>query len=363
MEGKKKILFITGYFPFRQGGAEYQALLLAERLKQQFDISFIFRNHWDKNKIIHDRCYTLFSIKPYQLKGMNGTFLFEDPQVRSILKRVRPDIIYTRGANAYCLTAALYANKNNCKIVWHIAHDRDVIPVQYEKIISKPFSLIEKKIIEYGLMHSNCIIGQTRHQAMLIKKNYTKKCDYIIGNWHPIPDNPTKQRSTINILWIANWRPFKQPEIFIRLAQEIGHLPNTRFIMIGRNTEYSEIKAKAIANNVETLGELPNAQVNTLLSRSHLLINTSQMEGFSNTFIQAWMRKVPVISLQVDPDNILQKMGMGFCSGNFTQLVQDTELLLKNHKLREEMGQKSRDYALQHHSLANIDKIKYLFVT
>lgn len=43
MCSKNNILFITGYFPVQQGGAEYQALFLAERLKLYKNINFIFR--------------------------------------------------------------------------------------------------------------------------------------------------------------------------------------------------------------------------------------------------------------------------------------------------------------------------------
>ncbi len=358
---KKKILFITGYFPFFQGGAEYQALLLAERLKQKMDISFVFRNYWDKETVIKDCGYTLYGINPYRIKGVSGSFVFEGRQLYKILKRIKPDIIYIRGTNAYFMIASLYSKKRNCKIIWHIASDSDVIPSQYKELLPKPFRLLDKKMVEYGLNHSDCIIGQTHHQSNLLKKNYKLKCDFVIGNWHPIPKDSEKEDSIIKIVWIANWKPVKQPEIFIRLIQALGNIPNTQPIMVGRNEQYQTLKTEASLNKIELPGEISNSEVNKLLSKSHILLNTSHLEGFNNTFIQAWMNKVPVISLQVDPDNILKRRGLGFCSGNFMQLIKDTTLLIHNHKLRQKMGNDAREYAVGHHSPNNLDKMMCIF--
>jgi len=69
------------------------------------------------------------------------------------------------------------------------------------------------------------------------------------------------------------------------------------------------------------------------------------------------MRRVPVISLQVNPDNIFQKEQLGYCSGDFTQLVQDTKKLIENKELRTRMGLMAREHAIKHHSLQNMNKI------
>lgn len=358
---KKKILFITGYFPFLKGGAEYQAQLLAERLNQKMDVSFIFRNHWGKNKIIKDCGYTLYAIKPYPIKGVRGSFAFEGRQLNKILKMVKPDIIYVRGANAYFMIAALYSHKKDCKIVWHIASDPDVIPFHYKHLILKPFRFIEKKMVEYGLRYSDYIVGQTKYQSDLLRKNYGRRCDFVIGNWHPVANNFKKDNSVIKILWIANWKPIKQPEIFVQLVHELANVSNIQFIMIGRNKQYQKLTAQAIEAKIEVSGEISTSEVNTLLSKSHLLINTSRMEGFSNTFIQAWMNKVPVISLQVNPDNILEKYNIGLCSGNFRTLIQNTKRLIHDNNLREKMGADARKYAIRHHSLIQIEKMMKIF--
>jgi glycosyltransferase involved in cell wall biosynthesis len=131
--------------------------------------------------------------------------------------------------------------------------------------------------------------------------------------------------------------------------------------MIGRSSNNHKFKkelkmAAQDYDNFEYLGEIPQEDVNEYLAKSHLLVNTSIFEGFSNTFIQAWMRKVPVVSLSVDPDKLLSKEGLGYCSGNFESLVDDVQRLIENHKLRDFIGEKARRYAIEHFSIDKVGK-------
>jgi glycosyltransferase involved in cell wall biosynthesis len=110
------------------------------------------------------------------------------------------------------------------------------------------------------------------------------------------------------------------------------------------------------AENIEYLKELTIEQVNEVLREAHILINTSDYEGFSNTYIQAWMRKIPVVALNSDPDNILINKRIGFHSKTFHQMVKDVRILIENEKLRVEMGERARKYAISHFSVKNAEK-------
>src|SRR5690606_40570488 len=91
-----------------------------------------------------------------------------------------------------------------------------------------------------------------------------------------------------------------------------AQLPKRRFVMIGgplpgTAAYYERIAAAAACvPNVRFLGALPHDEVNAYIARAKVLLNTSTVEGFPNTFLQAWARAVPVVSL-FDPDGIDRK--------------------------------------------------------
>ena len=117
---------------------------------------------------------------------------------------------------------------------------------------------------------------------------------------------------------------------------------------------YEKIKSDADKiPNLEFIGFIPYPDIGKYFNAASILINTSNFEGFSNTFLQAWMAHTPVISLNVNPDEIICRYKLGFHSKTFEQMVKDVKTLLEDGGLREKMGENGKIYVEQEHNIVN----------
>lgn len=343
------------YFEEDMGGAELQAMYLVECIDTNYyNVNYVYLSSISK-RINNDLNINLHPInKKYMFTKLYDVKFPYAASFYKSLSEINPDIIYNRTCTALTGVSMYFAKKKGIKSVLHIAHDRDV----EKKYITwkNPWLRAEFNLIEYGIENAEIIIAQTCFQAQQLRNNYKKKA-IVIPNGHPVPDEPKGKDEKITVLWVANWKALKQPEVFVRLVSEIQDRDKYRFVMIGRNEGYQGLVQEARYLGIEVLGEVSNDHVNTCLDQGHILVNTSKSEGFSNTFIQAWLRNVPVVSLHVDPDNVINKEKLGYRAGSFDDLVKKIEYLIKNSDERIDIGINTRNYAKKIHSLENFQKI------
>lgn len=350
----KKICLFVGYYPINRGGAEYQVYLLAQKLREQCEIFYISAGQ-DREECFVDDGLRVYTLKSPRLLCFKNIWFLLKPKVVQILKAERPDVIYQMVAFSGTGIAAQYCTGRRCKFVWHIASERDVVPQPKRRVDWNILNRIEGRYRDYGIRNAHVIIGQAAYQDELLHQHYGRSCDLIVGNWLPAPAEEFAKDNPVKVVWVANVKPLKQPEVFIRLASMLKHRREVRFIMIGRpaSGRYQKGLEEAMKGlpNLVYLGEKSLDEVNQVLAEAHVLVNTSQYEGFPNTFVQAWLRQVPVISLNVDPDNVLKTRGLGFHSRSLEGMARDTERLMDHSDLRESIGRRARTYALQYHAM------------
>jgi glycosyltransferase involved in cell wall biosynthesis len=334
------------------GGAQYQAKCLLDVLAKRSDVETYYLARRTPQRLRQDG-YEIVRFGSGR-RGV-GRFLSDFWSLYQTLSRLRPTVIYQRGLKAYTGACAFYCVRHGVRLVFHIAGESDVRKAHFAmwgpaKLVRR----LERRIAEYGLRRANVIIAQTRDQDGMLRSQFGLKATAIIPNFHPIPASSSSRREgdRIRILWVANFKEVKNPEIFVDLAEAFSERSDVEFVMIGRagGKGYAPLHERIKRlTNLEYLGELPIERVNEELTHSDIIVNTSSAEGFPNTFIQAWLRGVPVVSCFVDPDRCLSRGHAGIVAGSAERLISVIRELLENRPRIRELGESARAYGCANH--------------
>jgi glycosyltransferase involved in cell wall biosynthesis len=348
------------------GGAEYQMKLLTDALVKEKNLQISVLCRRAGSGFRQDGCDVIRISKERRLHKY-GEFVDSLSLLRA-LKRIRPDVIYQRVGCAYTGVAAYYARKTGCRMIWHISSDNGLSGnLAFWKL--KPHIFIEKALMLWGVKNSPIIVAQSVQQREMVKRLNRKARIDVIRNFHPFPNGTDPKNKADQIVWVGNIKGLKQPELYFDLAEGLLREEiRAQCMMIGalgsQDWKYQEVLEKRIkaAPNVKYLGKLEQEKVNEIVGASKLLINTSKWEGFPNTFIQAWMRRTPVVSLTCDPDEVITKKKLGLVSGSVERLVQDVSYLLRNEAERVQMGANGQRYAFENFSMKNLENLKELIL-
>jgi glycosyltransferase involved in cell wall biosynthesis len=339
-----------------KGGAEYQAdLIMNEMIEAGHEITCISEMVEKPGPGLPDVEYRYLTSRGRRLALLNFSSLCKE------LDRIEPEIIYQRDRVPYTGMAAWYTKRHRCKMVFNIANVEG--PKKNRVPLNKLFlfHFVNEHVGRYGIRNCSAIVAQTFDQKDDLQRNFGRDC-VVIRNGHPVPPPPFEKSSPPVVIWVSNVKHIKRLDVFLDLAEELQDTP-AQFVYVGRSSSDSYLKTlderASSLDNVSHLGELPYDETNDMIAKASVLVNTSTSEGFPNTFIQAWLRETPVVSLTADPDGILKKHKIGLCSGSFEKFVSDVRSLIEDTNQRALFGKKSREYAVENHDIKKTGK-KYL---
>jgi len=332
------------------GGSELQHTLIAKELKKRgFDVSFIVFDHGQKSLEVLNgiRVFKACSLEDFTKKRPLKLLL-----IFRALDQANADIYCVRAGRLFVGLVAIYCLVKNKKLVYSIASDMDTDVSNFKKV--------ELLIFRFAIKRANLVIAQSEYQRKNLKRNFDKD-SAVVKNICILSNNKTEKENPPIILWVSTIKgKWKQPELFLKLAKEV---PDAKFQMVGGpskdDPQYFE-RIKRLADEIPILdfvGFVPHHEMDKYFNRASIFVNTSSVEGFPNTFLQAWANYMPVVSLNVDPDGIICKHKLGFHAKTFEQMIEDVKLLLKDEKLRKKMGENGRRYVELEHDIKKIVEI------
>jgi len=351
-----RILMITGYSSQDyMGGAEFQTEIISRGLVNLgHEVTLLLTRSGQMEE------YEMKNLNIVKIPGRH--FVGNRQHHKHYLKIFReflPDICYVR-VRGELSTLSSICKEIGTKIVSSSSSLMDLslflpgFPFQvYPKILISRSTYYHLLSLYSIRTTSAAHICNTKYLANKASHMFPNTQVFTIYNGQPPPSiNSDSEALNGTILWVNNFKRFKRPEIFIRLAEK---LPQYKFVMVGRQADghFGKQMDKMIAkkpSNLSYLGPKPIKEVNRIICRSHLLVYTSlPYEGFGNSFIQAWFRGVPTISLGYELDGILEREKIGRTSKSFKDLIIDVDELMQNNSLRQEMGKRAMKYATKNH--------------
>lgn len=365
-----RILFVTPYHYLRRtGGAELQAWMLAREFsKRDWDVHYLSEN---------DR-----PDAPQELDGVRLHYLPEEPlhflanrsKVRQVIEKLNPDVVYNRVYGQYTSYAMQFAPKHAITI-WAAAgaHDGQITTTLGELwqtkslkqyILLVPRTIIMRRFARSGALKAKLVLAQSPEQLEILKERGFKPELLRNSIEHTDSVKPQSHEGRPVVLWAGSVKNWKRPEIFYDLARRCQDL-DCEFVMAGEIQEEQcrgpLDRAQRELERFRYVGFVAPELIGKLYDRAHLFVSTSRAEGFANTFIQAWLRGIPVVSIDVDPDHLLSTGGLGAAAGTVDELEQKLREFIQSPDLRRESGARAREFTLKEFNLhANVDRLEEL---
>ena len=240
----------------------------------------------------------------------------------SALKRADADLYYTSCAGMQVGLIALFCWRYRRRFVFRTASDTDCdrsrLLVQYAR---------DRWLYEQGLRRADAILVQSFSQAKTLAQSYGLQ-SRVAGMLVDSP-LPTAVRD-IEVLWVSNIQHVKRPDRLLELAERLPHVQIHMVggSMPGQESIYRHIKhAVAARTNVVFHDRLSYWDTNALYGRARVLVNTSDVEGFPNSYLQAWIRGVPVVTL-IDPDGVIERERLGMAAKSSDEMPAAVNSLL-----------------------------------
>ena len=317
------------------GGAEVQAAFVADALRAAGQEIVLVVADLAEGARLPFPAHNAFNTGD----GVRGLRFFH-PRWSGVMKALEAadaDVYYQRNAGMITGQVAMFSRRRGRAFVYGAGSDGDFNP----RDVSIP-GFRDRQLFRYGLLRCSGFVVQNEKQ-LAAAKPLSRPVRLIRNGIRPAPRDEAGERRAI--VWIGSLWTLKRPD---RLLEVARRLPDREFIVMGGDfpseAAYSariREEAKGVPN-VTMMGRRPHGEVDAVLARAALLVNTSEVEGFPNAYLEAWNHGVPVITFN-EVDGIIAGSGTGVVVDSVEQMVASIRML-EDEARRRAMGDTARRY-------------------
>ncbi len=344
------------------GGAEVRAMTFARGLAQQgHQVDFAVAAHDSLPAVSPDgiRIVPL----PKKTRGLQKFMrsirgrLSNIPQSFPAIEHIEAPVIACFGVHSPTAQVVAAAKRVGKKTILFLTSSEDVS--HNENVSSKG----KRQRIQhrYALLNADEIVVQTKSQLADLQNKFGRRGILIRNPIDTEIGDDDLLHFRTHVLWIGRAdRDSKRADVCFELARRCPEIP-FRVVINGGDEAFLKQLLSQVPNNMDVETHVPFDEIESLYKTASVLINTSVSEGFPNAFLQAMKFRTPILSLDVDPDDVLVSNDCGTISGSMDRMVELMPSYWPRSPLSVRQGRNSRDYVLDNHCLvARVTELRLL---
>jgi len=270
------------------------------------------------------------------------------PAYLAAMHQADADVYLQRGAAVLTGDVALHCRLARRRFAFMAAHDWDC-----DRHHQRGRQYLAGAYYFSALRRADLVYAQSDFQRRQLERHH-EVASTVQRTVYPAATGITAGQRE-HVLWVGRCLDWKRPMAFLDLAEGRPDLP---FAMAcpayeGARALYDSVAERAgRLPNVQFLGFVPFADTEGLFRHARVFVNSSTAEGFPNTFVQAARVGTPVLSLEVNPDGILQTSDFGACAGGDTALLaRQLDRLLDDRQTWERQSANAHRYFQREHDI------------
>jgi len=345
-----KILFLSSHAHWvldggetrTSGGAELQVALLARELAamgHQVSIAAGDTGQADGGTLQGVRIRNAGKFQT----GRMGEMLLAAPRVFSVLRDERPDWVVVMGWTAWLFVLWAWRPLLRYRLDFICALDSEINGafVRGNPVLGRFF--------DFAVRRADARHAITREQQGVFERRGMRAALYRYLVFRSAAGGAAEK--TVDFLWVSRCQKIKRPHLFLDLAEA---LPGHSFGMVCPAEDrglWDGISARAKnIPNLSFVESVPYHEIQRRYDAARVFVNTSEWEGWPNSFIQAGLGGAALLSLDVDPDGIFGRFGLGvFAAGDFAKLESGARAMVADAAALGRMQEGCRKFVAEMH--------------
>lgn len=324
------------------GGAELQVALLARELAALgIGVAIAAGDTGQPDSSVHDGV-RIRNAGKFQTGGLLDT-LRALPRVARVLREERPEWVFLLGWTTWLFILHALKPFFGYRLGFICGLDTEVNGGFRRENPVRGF------LFEYAMRRCDVRFAMTGDQRRLFQAN-GMTCEFYRNLILPrsFPRSPDKP---VDLLWVSRCQPIKRPHLFLDLAEQ---MPEAKCRMVCPREDaalYESVSARAegIAN-VEFIERVPYHEIQRVYDGAKIFVNTSEWEGWPNSFIQSGLGGAALLSLAVNPDRLFETYALGrFCAGDAGRMAGEARAMLADPEALAMMQRESSRFVAEMH--------------